>query len=60
MRNRVVIVRTGSEAKNWMESHSPGYVARAVVVDLAMSAKLVSGPKSRSICRAPGEADCKY
>ncbi|CAK0793449.1 unnamed protein product [Prorocentrum cordatum] len=44
IRNRVVVMRSSTEAKHWMESRAPGYVARAIVVDFAMAGKLDSGP----------------
>ena len=47
LRNRLMIFRTVTDAKNWMESSRPGFVARSIIVDVGMSAKHQVSGKTR-------------
>ena len=58
LRNRLMIFRTVTDAKNWMESSRPGFVARSIIVDVGMSAKHQVSAKTRQTCKVitPPEA----
>ena len=59
IRSRLVVVNTAAEAKRWMESSMPGFVARCVVVDVGQSSRLQTASKSRNISKAPTDSDAK-
>ena len=58
LRNRLMIFRTVTDAKNWMESSRPGFVARSIIVDVGMSTKHQVSAKTRQTCKVitPPEA----
>ena len=42
LRSRLVAVRQVTDAKTWMGSSTPGFVAHVIVVDVAQAARLQS------------------
>ena len=58
-RNRVIVVPNPLAAKTWMESMTPGFVARTVLVDVGMSQKHQKSAKSREMIKHVTAADCK-
>ena len=59
IRTKLIVVRSAEEAKAWMETHTPGFTARTVVVNASMSPDHQTGAKSKRMCTSPSAKRCE-